>query len=114
MYLAISEQRHDRAHDPRLAAGFDPIADRKRLLTPQVTRRHHLVATPDLWDVLNGKGNKYGKPAGPFGLNPYNAVGAALTSAIPGYVFDPDAYAQSLSGVDTCPLDHHGNVIPPT
>lgn len=67
-----------------------------------------------LWDVLTAKGaNKYGKAADPFGLNPFNAVGAALTSAIPGYVFDPGAYALSLLGIDTCPLDHHGNVIVP-
>jgi hypothetical protein len=58
-------------------------------------------------DVLAAKG------ATKFGLNPYNAVGAALTSAIPGYVFDPNASAQSLLGIDTCPLDNHGNVISP-
>jgi hypothetical protein len=28
-------------------------------------------------------------------------------------VFDPTAYAQSLQGIDTCPLDNHGNVIAP-
>lgn len=66
-------------------------------------------------DVLTAKGaNTYGKAAGPFGLNPFNAVAAALTGAIPGYEFDPDAYAQSLTGIDTCPLDHHGNVIAPS
>lgn len=67
-----------------------------------------------LEDVLTAKGaNKYGKAADPFGLNPFNAVGAALTSKIPGYVFDPGAYALSLLGIDTCPLDHHGNVVAP-
>ena len=46
--------------------------------------------TTTLWDVLSKGANSTGKPAGPFGLNPYNAVGAALTSALPGYVFTPN------------------------
>ena len=49
------------------------------------------------------------EPAGPFGLNPYNAVGAALTSALPGYVFTPNAFAQSQLGIETCPLNKHGD-----
>jgi hypothetical protein len=61
-------------------------------------------------DVLTTKSaNKYGKAAGPFGLNPYNAVGAALTSKLPGYVFDPAAVG---SLTDTCPLDGNGNWKP--
>jgi hypothetical protein len=77
---------------------------------------NNIISPPstDLITLLIAKGaTKFGKAAGPFGLNPYKAVGAALTSAIPGYVFDPNAYAQSLLGIDTCPLDKHGNVIPP-
>jgi hypothetical protein len=63
-----------------------------------------------LADVLNGKSaTKYGKAAGPFGLNPYNAVGAALTTQLPGYVFDPAAVG---SLTDTCPLDGNGNWKP--
>ena len=46
---------------------------------------------------------------GPFGLNPYNAVGAALTSKLTGYVFDPAAVGAL---VDTCPLDGKGNWKP--
>lgn len=49
----------------------------------------------------------------PFGLNPFNAVGAALTSALDGYEFDPEAYELSKLGIDTCPLDNHGDMIPP-
>jgi hypothetical protein len=63
-----------------------------------------------LWQVLTAKSaTKYGKAAGPFGLNPYNAVGAALTSKLPGYVFDPAAVG---SLTDTCPLDGNGNWKP--
>jgi len=59
-----------------------------------------------LWQVITAKGaNTYGKAAGPLGLNPSNAVGAALTAVLPGnYVVDPNA---------ACPIDNHGNVIPP-
>ena len=63
-----------------------------------------------LIDVLTAKSaNKYGKAAGPFGLNPYNAVGAYLTSKLPGYEFDPAAVG---SLIDTCPLDGNGNWKP--
>lgn len=84
------------------------------MVVPNFYANNISPANTTLSDVLTAKGaNKYGKAAGPFGLNPFNAVGAALTSAIPGYVFDPNAYAQSLLCIDTCPLDNHGNVITP-
>ena len=68
------------------------------------------LANVTLKDVLNAKGaNTYGKAAAPFGLNPYNAVGAALTSKLTGYVFDPAAVGAL---VDTCPLDGNGNWKP--
>jgi hypothetical protein len=66
-----------------------------------------------LTQVLNAKSaNTYGKAAGPFGLNPFNAVGAYLTSKLAGYEFTSGAYAQSQAGIDTCPLDNKGNVKP--
>jgi hypothetical protein len=58
---------------------------------------------PTLEQVLGAKATKYGKKAGPFGLDPFNAVGAALTEALPGYTFSQDA------SIDTCPLDGRGN-----
>jgi hypothetical protein len=58
-----------------------------------------------LADVLNAKSaNTYGKAAGPLGLNPFNAVGAALTNLLPGYTF---------GGVDApCPLSNAGLLTP--
>jgi hypothetical protein len=58
-----------------------------------------------LADVLNAKGaNTFGKAAGPFGLNPFNAVGAALTNRLPGYTF---------GGVDApCPISNAGVLTP--
>jgi hypothetical protein len=44
--------------------------------------------------------------AGPYGLTAFNAVGAYLTSLIPGYSFDPTLVGTS----DACPLDAHGNL----
>lgn len=43
--------------------------------------------------------------AGPFGLTAFNAVGAYLTSQIPGYTFDPSL----VNDENACPLDAHGN-----
>jgi hypothetical protein len=60
-------------------------------------------------DVLTAKSaTKYGKAVGPFGLDPYNAVGAALTSKLPGYVFDP----ATIGLATACPLDGKGNWKP--
>jgi hypothetical protein len=61
-----------------------------------------------LTQVLNASATKYGKAAGLFGLNPYNAVGAALTSKLPGYVFDP----ATIGLATACPLDGNGNWKP--
>ena len=98
-------------------ATVDPItteSDFNAVVVPDFYVNDITPSTTTLWEVLTAKGaNTFGKAADPFGLNPYNAVGAALTSAIPGYVFDPAAYLLSLSGIDTCPLDNHGNVIAP-
>lgn len=94
--------------------GIDETAEFNKVVVPSFYVNPISPGTTTLSDVLTAKGaNTFGKAAGPFGLNPFNAVGAALTNAIPGYVFDPDAYAQSLLGIDTCPIDHHGNVIDP-
>jgi hypothetical protein len=59
-----------------------------------------------LKQVLGASGTKYGKASSPLGLNPFNAVGAALTEALPGYTFSGDA------SIDTCPLDGKGNWKP--
>jgi hypothetical protein len=68
-----------------------------------------IPSNPKLIDVLSAKSaTKYGKPAGPFGLDPYNAVGAALTSKLPGYVFD----AATIGLATACPLDGRGNWKP--
>ena len=94
--------------------GIEKTAEFNTVVRPTFYADTITPSDTTLWEVLTAKGaNKYGKAADPFGLNPFNAVGAALTSAIPGYVFDPGAYALSLLGIDTCPLDHHGNVIVP-
>jgi hypothetical protein len=56
--------------------------------------------------VLNNPGSYGGSlgTAGPYGLTAFNAVGAYLTSLIPGYQFDP-----SLVGDETaCPIDAFG------
>jgi hypothetical protein len=45
-----------------------------------------------------------------YALNAFNATGAMLTNAIPGYQFDFDAM-QSASD-DACPIDHFGNFKP--
>ena len=69
-----------------------------------------LGADVSVWDVLTAKGaTKYGKAAGPFGLNPFNAVGAALTTKLDGYYFDP---AMVGSIAEYCPLDGKGNWKP--
>ncbi len=61
--------------------------------------------TTTLWDVLNAKSaTTYGKVFEPLGLNPYNAVGAALTNLLPGYTFG--------SVTDPCPLNNKGVPIP--
>ena len=53
----------------------------------------------------------YSGPANPgtsgYPLNAFNATGAMLTDAIPGYQYDYDVM-QSGSD-DACPIDHHGN-----
>jgi hypothetical protein len=42
-----------------------------------------------------------------FALNAFNATGAMLTDALPGYYFDWATMQNSSS--EHCPLDHHGN-----
>jgi hypothetical protein len=80
------------------------------VVSPEFYANQITPTSTTLIDVLTAKNaNKFGKAAGPFGLNPYNAVGAALTSKLPGYVFDPAAVG---SLTDTCPLDGNGNWKP--
>jgi hypothetical protein len=68
-------------------------------------------ANPSIYTVLATSGGTYkGSPvAGISGyeLNAYNAVGAYLTSLIPGFSFDWDVMVEGAD--DACPLDHHGN-----
>jgi len=68
------------------------------------------AANPTLGDVLANP-TVYSGPANPgtsgYPLNAFNATGAMLTNAIPGYEYDYDVM-QSGSD-DACPIDHHGN-----
>ena len=65
---------------------------------------------PTLADVLNDAPTYSGPPlAGTSGyeLNAFNATGAMLTDALPGYRFDWDV--MMAGGDEACPVDHHGN-----
>ena len=42
-----------------------------------------------------------------YALNAFNATGAMLTDAIPGYAFSWDVMVEGSD--DACPIDHHGN-----
>jgi hypothetical protein len=64
-------------------------------------------ADPDLITVLNNPATYSGSPlAGTSGylLNAFNATGAMLTDAIPGYDFDFDMIGEE----EACPIDNHG------
>jgi hypothetical protein len=64
------------------------------------------AANPTLIQVLTTPGaNTFGAASGPYGLNAFNATGAALTDAIPGFSFDPSR----IGDEDACPIDNHGN-----
>lgn len=56
--------------------------------------------------VLNNPGSFGGQlgTAGPFGLTANNAVGAYLTSLVPGYYFDPSLVGDE----EACPIDAFG------
>lgn len=68
------------------------------------------AADPTLQTVLTNPQTYSGPPlAGTLGfaLNAYNATGAMLTDAIPGFDF---SWAAMISGSsETCPIDSHGN-----
>jgi hypothetical protein len=69
------------------------------------------VADPTLQTVLNNPPTYSGPPlAGTSGyaLNAFNATGAMLTDAIPGFDFSWDAM-QLNNDSQTCPIDHFGN-----
>jgi hypothetical protein len=72
-----------------------------------------LASDPTLQTVLGTNNGTYKNPAIAGTLNaacplsPFNATGAALTSAIPGYVFSCDSLLADES--DTCPIDHFGH-----
>ena len=69
------------------------------------------AADPTLGTVLGNAPTDSGPPlAGTRGyaLNAFNATGAMLTDAIPGYDFSWDAM-QTSNESDTCPIDHFGN-----
>jgi hypothetical protein len=72
-----------------------------------------LLDDPTLGTVLSTSGGTYKGPgvAGTLTaacpLNPFNATGAALTDAIPGYDFSCESLTQDES--DTCPIDNFGN-----
>jgi hypothetical protein len=66
------------------------------------------AADPDLITVLSNAPTYSGPPlAGTSGyaLNAFNATGAMLTDAIPGFHFDFDLIGEE----NACPIDNHGN-----
>lgn len=64
------------------------------------------LAEPTVFQVLTTPGaNTFGSAAAPYGLNAFNATGAALTDRIPGFHFDPDQIGEE----NACPIDNHGN-----
>jgi hypothetical protein len=68
-------------------------------------------ANPTLQTVLNNPQTYSGPPwAGTLGfaLNAYNATGAMLTDAIPGFHFDWNTMISGSS--EACPIDSHGNL----
>jgi hypothetical protein len=60
------------------------------------------ITDPTLQQVLENPGGVNSTVSGPLGLNQFNATGAYLTDAIPGYMFSGD------TSVDNCPLDNSG------
>jgi hypothetical protein len=68
------------------------------------------AVNPTLYIVLHNPSTYSGSPlAGTSGyeLNAFNATGAFLTNAIPGYQFDWDVMV--AGGSDACPIDSFGN-----
>ena len=51
--LVFAQQRLDHAHNPLLAAGFQPLADLERFLAAQMTGRGHLLAAPQLIAIVD-------------------------------------------------------------
>ncbi len=51
--LSLTQQRLDRADGSQLAADLQPVADRERLLSAQMTGRDHLVAAPQLIAIVH-------------------------------------------------------------
>ncbi len=68
---------------------------------------------PTLWTVLTTNGGTYKGAPNPgtsgYALNAFNAVGAMLTNALPGYVFDYNLLTGGQDDSQTCPIDHFGN-----
>jgi hypothetical protein len=85
--------------------GISPTAKFNDVVVPGAYADLVSPGNTTLSDVLDAKGaNTYGKAAGPLGLNPFNAVGAALTNLLPGYTF---------GGVDApCPVSNAGVLTP--
>jgi hypothetical protein len=68
------------------------------------------AANPSLSTVLGAPQTYSGAPipgTSGYQLNAFNATGAMLTDAIPGYSFDFSVMQSGLS--EACPLDHFGN-----
>jgi hypothetical protein len=72
-------------------------------------------ANPTLIQVLTTPGaNTFGAAAAPFNINAFNATGAMLTDALPGYVFDPALIplpGQPDNPAD-CPVSNGGVITP--
>lgn len=68
------------------------------------------AANPTLGNVLDNPGTYSGPPfpgTSGYSLNAFNATGAMLTDALPGYVYSWDVMVEGSD--DACPIDHHGN-----
>jgi hypothetical protein len=63
------------------------------------------IAPDQTLDYVLNNNNEYGQ-AGQYNLTGSNAVGAFLSSQIPGWTWDG-------TQVDTCPIDHNGVLTPP-
>ena len=88
--------------------GVDPLTNTVVLSNPTIFTV--LTATGGLYKGAGISGwNPLTQPAnGGVAMNPFNATGAMLTSNIPGYTFDPQAYINAPKD-EQCPIDHFGH-----
>jgi hypothetical protein len=69
MYLAVSEERLDAAHDAGLAANLDLVAHLERRLAAQVAGRDHVVAAPQFVAIIDPSHRGFGEYAPAASMN---------------------------------------------